>query len=112
MKPVYGHQGVFSAGRALFFFGCENYDKKNNLRNCNNGIVTYEPIRNYVEWQVPEHANNRVAVGRKYFAGFTLYNSYYCHGGIDAQGQVLNQMLEINLNTKMWREVNLLELST
>jgi Galactose oxidase, central domain len=42
---------------------------------------------------------------RKYFAGFFLNDTFYCHGGIDTKGKILNEFISVNLNTFEWKYV-------
>jgi len=42
---------------------------------------------------------------RKYFAGFFLHDTYYCHGGIDTSAKILDSFICINLKTFQWSDV-------
>ena len=46
-------------------------------------------------------------MGRKYFAGFLLGDTYYFHGGIDSNGKVMGQFVQMDMHTMLWTDVRL-----
>jgi len=74
-------------------------------RDCISEIVMYDPIANEMSLKIPEHVPDRLLMGRKYFAGFLLGDTYYCVGGIDSNGKAMNQFVEIDLHTFYWKDV-------
>ena len=89
----------------FFFFGCQIYDHMRKERDCISEIVMYDPIANEMSLKIPEHVPDRLLMGRKYFAGFLLGDTYYCVGGIDSNGKAMNQFVEIDLHTFYWKDV-------
>ena len=92
-------------GKFFFFFGCQIYDHMRKERDCVSEIVIYDPVLDLVSMTVPEHVPDRLLMGRKYFAGFLLNDTFYCHGGIDSNGKATNQFVEIDLHTMIWKDV-------
>ena len=58
-----------------------------------NEILIYNPWENNVIVKNPHHIPDKMLIPRKYFAGFLLYNTYYCHGGIETNGKPLNSFV-------------------
>mmetsp|Transcript_28809 Transcript_28809/g.43493 ORF Transcript_28809/g.43493 Transcript_28809/m.43493 type:complete len:171 (+) Transcript_28809:145-657(+) len=78
-------------------------------RTCLNEIVIYDPYINDMVVQFPHHEPERMLIPRKYFAGFFLDSVYYCHGGIETSGKILNSFISINLDTLLWKDVKVLK---
>lgn len=46
-------------------------------------------------------------LGRKYSAGFLLNDKYYMHGGIDQTNGSIDEFIQIDLGTFLWKDVDL-----
>lgn len=94
----------------FFFFGCQIYDKMRKERYCLNEVVIYDPFNNVIDVKYPYHKPERLLVPRKNYAGFALYDTFYCHGGqtwMENGDQVLNSFIQVNMHTLEWKDVNL-----
>ena len=74
-------------------------------RACLNEIVIFDPYANEIVTKFPFHRPDRMLQPRKYFAGFFLHDTYYCHGGINTAGKVLHSFISIDLKTLEWKDV-------
>ena len=105
IKGRYGFHGTYYQGKLFFFFGCQMYDKMRQERTCLDEVIIYDPYSSNLMVKVPQHAGSRELDPRKYFAGFFLHDTYYCHGGINTKGTMINQMIGINLDNLLWHDV-------
>lgn len=93
LKGRYGFHGVYFNNKIFYFFGCEIYNKQLQERTCLNEIVIYDPYQNEINVQYPYHFPEKFLEPRKYFSGFLLHDTYYCHGGVDTKGKPLNSFI-------------------
>jgi hypothetical protein len=103
IKGRYGFEGTCYNNKLYFFFGCQMYDKMRLERTCLNEIIIYDPYSNKLIKRIPYKVpDNSMFTPRKNYASFTLNNTFYCHGGINTKGKVLNKLDMINLDTLEW----------
>ena len=105
IKGRYGFQGCYYNSKIYFFFGCQIFDKLKKERTCLNEIVIFDPCSHEISLKFPFHRPERMLNPRKYFAGFFLHDTYYCHGGIDTSAKILDSFISINLKTFQWSDV-------
>ena len=48
----------------------------------------------------------RLLTGRKYFAAFLLDETFYFHGGIDSNGRVMDEFIELDMSTLIWKNID------
>lgn len=89
----YGFQGLYYDKKLFFIFGCVIYNKQRKERTCLNEIVIYDPYTNELNVRYPFHKPDKLLNPRKYFAGFFLHDTFYCHGGIDTRGKVMRSFI-------------------
>ena len=89
LKGRFGFNGTFYDGKFYFLFGCQMYDKMLQERTCLNEIVIFDPYSNDLEVNYPFHVPEKLFIPRKYYAGFLLGNTYFCHGGVDSNNKML-----------------------
>ena len=77
---------------------------------CVNEILVYDSTRNEFSMKYPEHTPTRYLGGRKYYASFVLDDTFYFHGGTDRNDRILDEFVQVNLETYGWHEVNLKQL--
>ena len=74
-------------------------------RTCLNEIIIFDPYANEMITKYPFHKPEKLLTPRKYFAGFFLHDTYYCHSGISSSGKVLHSFIGIDLETLEWKDV-------
>ena len=74
-------------------------------RTCLNQVVVYDPIINEMSVKYPHHVPDKMLIPRKYFAGVFMGHSFYCLGGIDTSGKILDSFVKVDLDTMRWEDV-------
>ena len=106
--------GVFGLGSCVFlnklyyFFGGLGFDRKLQVRVCSSQVIEFDPeSRSYTPIQL-WHKPERLLTERRYVSTLLVGEKLLCLGGINKHGYGLSDLICINMITKQWYEMKVL----